>query len=160
MKTNLQLLALTFLLCINASAFAQYGGGYGGGGYGGGYGRGGYGGGYGAQQMPSTPPKAKTPDQIADDETKWMTKKLNLTEDQSLSVETLNLDFALRMSDFQEIFTKTHPNNMRPSPQEIAQIKETIAKWQAEKETKLKAILTPEQWEIYEKKKKNRPGAY
>ena len=76
---------------------AQYGG------YGGGYG--GYGGGYGRNsamnQMPQTPRKPLTSDQIAEEQTKWMTKKLKLNEDQAISIEMANLDHALRLSDYQ-----------------------------------------------------------
>ena len=85
-----------------------------------------------------------------------MTKKLKLTEDQSISVEMANLDHALRLSDFQDAYMKTHAN-VRPSPHEIQQIRTTVEKWQAEKEAKFQTILTPEQWEIYQKKKKGMP---
>jgi len=125
-----------------------------------GYG-GGYGGGYGRRnsamnQMPQTPRKPLTSDQIAEEQTKWMTKKLKLTEDQAISIEMANLDHALNLSDFQEAYMKTHANT-RPTPQEIQQIRATVDKWQTEKEAKFKTILTPEQWEIYEKKKKGMP---
>ncbi len=153
MKIGLIQLSLFAALFVSFQTMAQYGG------YGGGYGGGGYGRGYGAgsyNQMPSTPRKPKTPDEIAEDQTKWMTKKLKLTDDQALSIETLNLDHALRLSDYQEAFMKTHAN-IRPSPQEIQQIRTTVDKWQAEKETKFQGILTPEQWEIYQKKKKSLP---
>jgi hypothetical protein len=136
-------------LLLSFQTMAQYG-------YGGGYG--GYGRGYGSSmnQLPSTPRKPLTSDQIAEEQTKWMNKKLKLTEDQSISVETLNLDYALRLMDFQEAFMKIHANT-RPTPQEIQQIRTTVDKWEAEKEAKFQTILTPEQWEIYQKKKKGMP---
>ena len=157
MKIKTIIIALVALVLASFDTMAQYGGGYGRGGYGGGgFGGGGFGG--GGQQMPSTPKKPPTADEMADEETKWMNKKLKLTEDQLLSVETLNLDYALRVGDFRDAFMLTHTTT-RPTPQEIQQIRETMDKWQTEKETKLKVILTPEQWEIYEKKKKSKPGA-
>lgn len=148
MKIGLLQISLIATLLISFQSVAQYG-------YGGGYGRG-YGRNSAMNQMPQTPRKPLTSDQIAEEQTKWMTKKLKLTEDQSISVETANLDHALRLSDFQEAYMKTHANT-RPSPQEIQQIRTTVDKWQADKEAKFQTILTPEQWEIYQKKKKGMP---
>ncbi len=137
-------------LLVSFEGIAQYG--YGG--YGGGYG---YGRGYSSRsQFPDTPRKPLTPDKIAEEQTKWMDKKLKLTDEQSLSVETANLDYALRLNDYQEAFMKSHATT-RPSPQEIQQVRTTVEKWQAERETKFQSILTPEQWEIYQKKKKSMP---
>ena len=152
MKIKTTIIGLAALILMSFTTMAQFGGGGGRGGFGGG--GGGFGGG---QQMPPTPKKPPTADEMADEETKWMNKKLKLTEDQLLSVETLNLDYALRIGDYRDGFMLTHTTT-RPTPQEIQQVRETMDKWQTEKETKLKAILTPEQWEIYEKKKKSKPG--
>jgi hypothetical protein len=149
MKTSIFRFSLFIALLISFQSVAQYG--YGGG-YGGGYGRRNS----AMNQMPQTPRKPLTSDQIAEEQTKWMTKKLKLTEDQAISIEMANLDHALNLSDFQEAYMKTHANT-RPSPQEIQQIRATVDKWQTEKEAKFKTILTPEQWEIYEKKKKGMP---
>ena len=152
MKIGILQLSFSIALLISFRSIAQYGG------YGGGYG--GYGGGYGRNsamnQMPQTPRKPLTSDQIAEEQTKWMTKKLKLTEDQAISIEMANLDHALRLSDYQEAFMKSHAN-IRPTPQEIQQIRATVDKWQAEKEAKFQTIMTPEQWEIYQKKKKGMP---
>ncbi len=153
MKIGFLQFCLVATLFISFQTMAQYGG------YGGGYGGYGYGRGYGSRsmnQLPSTPKKPLTPDQIAEEQTKWLDKKVKLTEDQSISIETLNLDHALKLSDYQEAFMKIHANS-RPSPQEIQQIRETVDKWQTEKDEKFKGILTPEQWAIYEKKKKGMP---
>lgn len=149
MKTGIFRFSLFIALLISFQSLAQYG-------YGGGYGGYGYGRNSALNQMPQTPRKPLTSDQIAEEQTKWMTKKLKLTEDQSISVEMANLDHALRLSDFQDAYMKTHAN-VRPSPQEIQQIRTTVEKWQAEKEAKFQTILTPEQWEIYQKKKKGMP---
>lgn len=156
MKVGLLQFGLVATLFISFQTMAQYGG------YGGGYGGGGYGRGYGANsysQMPPTPKKPLTPDKIAEEQTKWMTKKLKLTEDQSITIETVNLDYALKLSDYQEAYMKIHANT-RPTPQEIQQIRSTVDKWQTEKETKFQAALTPEQWEIYLKKKKGMPHTH
>ena len=151
MKKGLILIGFCATLLISTHTMAQYGG------YGGGYGGyGGYNRNSALNQMPSTPKKPLTSDQIAEEQTKWMNKKLKLTEDQSISIETVNLDFALRLMDYQEAFMKIHTNT-RPTPQEIQQIKSTVDKWEAEKEAKFQTILTPEQWEIYQKKKKGMP---
>lgn len=106
--------------------------------------------------MPQTPKKPPTPDQIADDQTKWMVKKLKLNEDQAISVEMLNADYAFKLNDYQEAFMKSHANT-RPTPQEIEEIRTTVSKWQAEKEAKYQTIMTPEQWDLYQKKKKGMP---
>jgi|GEM_PF-1568666 len=154
MKIKITIIGLAALILMSFTTMAQFGGGGGGGRGGFGGGGGGFGGG---QQMPPTPKKPPTADEMADEETKWMNKKLKLTEDQLLSVETLNLDYALRIGDYRDAFMLMHATT-RPTPQEIQQVRETMDKWQTEKETKLKTILMPAQWDIYEKKKKSRPG--
>jgi len=152
MKIGILPFSVFITLLISYQSMAQYGG------YGGGYG--GYGGGYGRNsamnQLPQTPKKPPTSDQIAEEQTKWMNKKLKLTEDQAISIEMANLDHALQLSDYQEAFMKTHAN-IRPTPQEIQQIRTTVDKWQADKDAKFQTILTPVQWEIYQKKKKGMP---
>ncbi|MEZ4904190.1 MAG: hypothetical protein R2822_21780 [Spirosomataceae bacterium] len=142
---------LFLCLLMGFPTMAQYG-------YGGGYGYGGYGRGMRSQipQTPNTPKKPPTSDEIAEDQTKWLNKKVKLNEDQAISVEMLFLDYALKLTDFQELYMKSHANT-RPTPQEIQQIKTMMDEWNTEKEGKLKAILTPEQWGIYEKKKKAMP---
>ncbi|TAF93665.1 MAG: hypothetical protein EAZ32_12345 [Cytophagia bacterium] len=153
MKTTVKYVGIIAILLISFSTMAQFGGG----GFGG-RGQGGFGGGNGIPQTPTTPKKPPTADEMADEETKWMNKKLKLTEDQLLSVETLNLDYALRMGDYRDAFMLAHAT-ARPTPQEVQKARETMEKWQVEKETKLQVLLTPEQWEIYQKKKKSKPGA-
>lgn len=151
MKISFTQFSLVAALLISFPTLAQYGGyGYGNG-YG--YGRGGLG---GFSQTPQTPRKPPTVDQIADDQTKWMIKKLKLNEEQSLSVEMLNIDHAFKLNDYQEAYMKTYATT-RPTQQEIETIRTTAAKWNTEKEAKLQAILTPEQWDIYQKKKKSMP---
>jgi len=140
------------VLLISFSSMAQFGG-FGGGG--GGFGRGGR---SQIPQTPNTPKKPPTSDEIAEDQTKWLNKKVKLNEDQAISAEMLFLDYALKMTDFQELYMKTHANT-RPTPQEIQQIKKTMDEWNTEKEGKLQAILTPDQWDIYQKKKKTMPYA-
>lgn len=143
---NMKLFFLVALLFVSFSSMAQYG-------YGG-YGRGGYGG--RLPQTPNPPPKALTSDKMAEDQTKWMKKKLKLNEDQEISVETVNLDYCLRMMDYQEAFMKTHANT-RPTQQELQDIRKLVDTWWTEREAKYQKILTPEQWALYLEKKKSMP---
>lgn len=144
---------LSFFLTIQQSQ-AQYGGGYGGGGYGGGgYGGGGYGRGSGIPQagsnMPSKPAELD-PEKMANDDTKWMTKKLKLTEDQIPKIEDANINYAFKRIDFQ-----TEVKKLLPPFTEEVRLKYR-AKAQAmrdERDKEIKAILTEEQYQIYLKKK-------
>jgi len=149
---------LTFILFISLSIFltiqetqAQYGqGGYGGGGYGGGgYGR--QGGGI-PNVAPSTPPKPAEldPEKMANDDTKWMTKKLKLTEEQIPKIEDANINYAFKRIDFQNEVKKLLP----PFTEEVRL--KYRAKAQAmrdERDKEIKVILTEEQYQIYLKKK-------
>ncbi len=144
---KIKLLLLVAALFVSAKSMAQYGYGYGG--YGRGYGS-------GLPQTPNPPPKPLTSDKIAEDQTKWMKKKLKLNEDQTISVETVNLDYCLRMSDYQDAFMKTHANT-RPTQQELQDIRKLVDSWWTEREAKYQKILTPEQWALYLEKKKSMP---
>jgi hypothetical protein len=151
---------LTFILFITLSillniqeSHAQYGGGYGGGGYGGGgYGGGGYGRGSGIPQVANTPPKPAEldPEKMANEDTKWMTKKLKLTEDQIPKIEDANINYAFKRIDFQNEIKKLLP----PFTEEVRL--KYRAKAQAlrdERDKEVKAILTDEQYQIYLKKR-------
>ena len=144
---KIKLLLLVAALFVSAKSMAQYGYGYGG--YGRGYGS-------GLPQTPNPPPKPLTSDKIAEDQTKWMKKKLKLNEDQTISVETVNLDYCLRMSDYQDAFMKTHANT-RPTQQELQDIRKLVDSWWTEREAKYQKILTPEQWALYLENKKSMP---
>jgi hypothetical protein len=143
---------LSILLNIQESQ-AQYGGGYGGGGYGGGgYGGGGYGRGSGIPQVANTPPKPAEldPEKMANEDTKWMTKKLKLTEEQIPKIEDANINYAFKRIDFQNEIKKLLP----PFTEEVRL--KYRAKAQAlrdERDKEVKALLTDEQYQIYLKKR-------
>ena len=144
---------LSIMLSIQKSQ-AQYGGGYGGGyGNGGGYGGGGYGRGSGIPQAgSSTPPKPAEldPEKMANEDTKWMTKKLKLTEEQIPKIEDANINYAFKRIEFQDEIKKLLP----PFSEEIRL--KYRAKAQAmrdERDKEVKALLTDEQYQIYLKKR-------
>jgi hypothetical protein len=146
---------LTFILFTAISIFltiqesqAQYGGGYGGGGYGGG----GYGRGSGIPQVANTPPQPAEldPEKMANEDTKWMTKKLKLTEEQIPKIENANINYAFIRIDFENEIKKIVP----PFTEEIRL--KYRAKAQAirdERDKEIKALLTDEQYQIYLKKR-------
>ena len=147
-----QLRFIFFLLSIfliNHVSKAQYGGGYGGGGFGGG----GYGRGSGIPQAgSSTPPKPAEldPEKMANEDTKWMTKKLKLTEEQIPKIEDANINYAFKRIDFQNEIKTILP----PFTEEIRL--KYRAKAQAlrdERDKEVKALLTEEQYQIYLKKR-------
>lgn len=134
-------------LLISAHSFGQYGG------YGGGYG-GGMGGRGMGQSMPSSPPKASVPNiagDMAQKETKWLKENLELTKEQAKSVRQLNNEYASQQQDAIKDILGT--GGGRPSPEAIKQVKDVMLMFNEEKEEKLKPILTPEQWALYQSKK-------
>ncbi|MCX6216215.1 hypothetical protein [Spirosoma sp.] len=147
------MIKLTSLFCslfllISLHAFSQYGG------YGGGYG--GYGGRMGgmSQNMPSSPPRASVPN-IAGDmamkETKWLKENLDLSKDQAKAVKQLNNEYASQQQDAIKDIIGT--GGGRPSPEAIKQVRDVMMMFNEEKEEKLKPILTPEQWSLYQSRK-------
>ena len=147
-------ITISFFLTIQESKAQYGGGGYGGGGYGGG----GYGGagGYGRSRIPdagsNTPPKPAEldPEKMANEDTKWMTKKLKLTEEQIPKIEDANINYAFIRIDFQNEVKKLLP----PFTEEIRL--KYRAKAQAMRDGRdkeIKALLTDEQYQIYLKKK-------
>lgn len=156
MKKFLILLSITYCGLFSNSLFAQYGGGYGGGGYGGG-GYGGYGRGGGlSQNIPQQEQKFSPPDpeKVADEETKWMVKNLKVTDDQLPHIEDLNLKYASMRSDLYALLGE------KPDQSKMAMIAPKITKLYEDKEKELKAMITPEQWERYQKElaKKKKKG--
>ncbi|MVM37107.1 hypothetical protein GO730_04585 [Spirosoma sp. HMF3257] len=144
---------LSISLSMNSKSFGQYGGGYGGGGYGGGMG-GRMGGMSGMNQMPSSP-RSSVPN-IAGDmamkETKWLKENLSLTKEQLKDVKHLNNEYASQQQDAIKDIVGANGGG-RPSPETIKQIREVMLMFNEEKEEKLKPILTPEQWALYQSKK-------
>ena len=153
----LLLVSFVFFGLINFQATAQYGGGYG---NGGGYGRGGFGGG---SQM-SDPsfgnkaPKAPTIDSEADNEIKWLKKKLKLTDDQMIDADFIVMDNTIKRFDMKEAAIKAVKENESKRKDIIMKFRDDILKLQSDKETKFKKILTTEQWAIYDEKKKSIPN--
>ncbi|WP_461132025.1 hypothetical protein [Spirosoma lituiforme] len=134
-------------MLISVYSFGQYGG------YGGGYG-GGMGGRGMGQSMPSSPPKASVPNiagDMAQKETKWLKENLELTKEQAKSVKQLNNEYASQQQDAIKDILGT--GGGRPSPEAVKQVKDMMLMFNEEKEEKLKPILTPEQWTLYQSKK-------
>lgn len=150
-------LAFAFGIFITSVIFsfnttAQYGGG--------GYGRpGGFGNRSGVPQagqgMESRrPDNSLDPEKISTEETRWMTKKLKLTEEQLPKIEDVNIKYAFKRFDiFEEIKTATGNGTIAPTEDFRIKIKEKMLKMKADKDKELKDILTPEQFELYQKKR-------
>ncbi len=148
---------LSFLIVLSVSIFlhineskAQYGQGYGQGGYG----RGGLGGGRLPQagEGMQRKPESMDPEKIATEETRWMTKKLKLTEEQLPKIENANINYAFKRLDFSEEVKKLVP----PISEEVrTKIRTKAISIKEERDKELKAILTEEQFQIYLKKKDN-----
>jgi hypothetical protein len=161
-KVLIGLCCLIVSLLASLPGFSQYGG------YGG-YGGGSMGrrmGGNFSQGM-TTSPRASIPNiagDLAQKETKWLKENLSLTKDQLKAVKTLNNEYASQQQD--AIKDIVGPSG-KPGPDTRKQIQDMMMMLNEEKEDKLKAILTPEQWTLYQSKKADmqkevggwRPGA-
>lgn len=155
MKSNNNYFFL-FFFCLSLfmtthKSQAQYGGGYGAGGYG-------YGRGYGRSAIPdagaNAPRKEESfdPEKMAEEETRWMLKKLKLTEEQIPKIETANINYAFKRMDFHEEVKKIQP----PFTEEMrVKVREKAIAIRDERDKAIKAILTDEQYQIYLKKKGN-----
>ena len=135
----------------NQQTFAQFGGG--------GYGGGGYGGaGYGRNRMPDAtanfPQKKEEldPEKMATDDTKWMTKKLKLTEEQIPKVENININYAFKKMDIIDEAKKMLPPY---TEEQRTKMRDKYTSMKTGKDKELKEVLTPEQYEIYLKKKQD-----
>ncbi|MDJ1499156.1 hypothetical protein [Xanthocytophaga agilis] len=98
-----------------------------------------------------------TPTEMAEQESKWMKKKLNLSKQQYENVSALNLVYANIRSEKMTARIGQWQTGQLPSQDEMQKMREDDQKLEQEKEAKLKGILTIEQWETYQKKKKNMP---
>jgi hypothetical protein len=151
----LLLCCLTLTVSITFAQYGGYGGGYGGGGYGrGGYGGGGYGGSqFGGQDFGNGKPKPPPdPDEVAQEETKVMVKKLKLNEEQEILISSLNEDYAYQRKDLFELIKKDF-GNTRPTPEQIDKAKEKIEALEARKDKELEKLLTAEQFKTYQEMK-------
>lgn len=151
MRISPSLTSVTTALClvfITTLSFAQYGNGqYGGGQYsGGGMGRGMAGG--GGNFKPQMPNIAG---EMAAKETRWMKENLELTKEQAKSIKTLNNDYAkVQQEAIKEILGA---DGGRSNPQASQQVRDAMMMYNEEKEDKFKAVLTKEQWALYQSKK-------
>lgn len=152
MKKSICLYSIICLFfAISHKGNAQYGGGYGGGGYGG---AGGYGRNRMADASANFPQKKEEmdPEKIATEDTKWMTKKLKLTEEQIPKVENININYAFKKMDLYDEAKKLIP----PFTEEVrTKMRDKFTTMKAGKDKELKEIFTPEQYEIYLKKKQD-----
>ncbi|MDJ1484582.1 hypothetical protein QNI16_29050 [Cytophagaceae bacterium YF14B1] len=100
-----------------------------------------------------------TPTEMAEQESKWMKKKLNLSKEQYEKVNALNLIYATIRSEKMSARMGQAKSQSRemPSQEAMQKIREEDQKLEQEKEAKLKGVFTAEQWETYQKKKKNMP---
>ncbi len=138
-------LCLGTALLLSTYAQAQYPGGMGGGMGGGRMGSPGMMGNTGGQrsQMPSA-------GDIAGRQTDWMKTNLSLTKEQVKEVKKLNNTYASKQQDeVRTLLTGDGP----PSEATRQQIREVTMMINEEKEEKLKPMLTPEQWTLYQTKR-------
>ncbi|RYU96471.1 hypothetical protein [Emticicia agri] len=135
-----------FLLSVSYTQ-AQYYPGYGrGGGFGGGLNR------YGSEFDNVKPKGPLDPDELAKEETKWMVKKLKLTDEQEILVSSLNEDYAYQRKDLYDRIKKDFGLE-RPTPQQISDAKAKMTDLDEKQNKELEKILTPEQYKIYIEKK-------
>lgn len=106
--------------------------------------------------MPSSP-RASVPNiagEMANKETNWLRDNLALTKDQGKAVKKLNNEYAEMQQDaIKDIVSANTGADGRPSPETMQQIREVMLMFNEEKEEKLKPILTPDQWTLYQSKK-------
>lgn len=151
LKSFLYILSLPIGLLLSYQSYGQYGGGGMGGrmgGMGGGMG--------GMNQGQSGSPRASVPNiagDMANKETKWLKENLALTKDQAKDVKKLNNEYAHMEQDAIKDIVGT--SGGRPSPDAMKQIRESMLMFNEEKEDKLRAIFTPEQWTQYQSKKED-----
>jgi hypothetical protein len=123
-----------------------------------GYGRGsGLGGGlnrYGSEFDSPKPKAPLDPDELAREETKWMVKKLKLTDEQEILVSSLNEDYAYQRKDLYDRIKKDF-GETRPTPQQISDAKAKMAALDEKQTKELEKIFTPEQYKLYIEKKED-----
>lgn len=144
--TWLGCLILSAGLLVSNQSFGQYGGGMGGMGYGRRMG--------GMDPTMSSSPRATVPNiagNLAQKETKWLKDNLSLSKDQLKAVKNLNNEYADQQQDAIKDILGT--GGGRPSPEAVKQVQDMMLMLNEEKEDKLKPILTPEQWTLYQSKK-------
>lgn len=83
-----------------------------------------------------------TPEDIAKRNTEWMTKELNLTSEQIVPVDSINL-----------LFAKAQQVIFQSAGEDRQKFRENLQALEKEKETSLSEVLTAEQLELYKKKR-------
>ncbi len=96
-----------------------------------------------------------------DKESDWMKQNLKLTDDQYAKVTALNKEYAGKMRPESPKEKPSEKPSGKPEDRQMkkpsAEDQKKMEQWQAEKELKLKSILTPQQWKDYQTKKKDMP---
>ncbi|GAB3956228.1 hypothetical protein GCM10028805_45420 [Spirosoma harenae] len=107
-----------------------------------------------SQDMTNSP-RANIPNiagDLAQKETKWLKENLDLTKDQVKLVKQLNNEYAdQQQSAIKDIIGPSG----KPGPDTRKQIQDMMIMLNEEKEDKLKGLLTPEQWTLYQSKKED-----
>lgn len=109
---------------------------------------------YGSEFDNPKPKAPLDPDEVAKEETKWMVKKLKLSEEQEVLVASLNEDYAYQRKDMYERFKKDF-GMTKPTPQQIIDAKAKMAALDERQNKELEKILTPEQYKVYIDKKED-----
>ena len=109
---------------------------------------------YGSEFDNPKPKAPLDPDEVAKEETKWMVKKLKLSEEQEVLVSSLNEDYAYQRKDLYERIKKDF-GLTKPTPQQIIDAKAKMAALDERQNKELEKILTPEQYKIYIDKKED-----
>ncbi|MDJ1468231.1 MULTISPECIES: hypothetical protein [Xanthocytophaga] len=90
-----------------------------------------------------------------DRESAWMKQNLKLTDDQYAKVSQLNKEYETKMRPEGEGKKSGEKLGEKQGGKPSAEDQKKMEKFQAEKETKLKGILTEQQWNDYQAKKKD-----
>ena len=85
--------------------------------------------------------KKKSPEEIARQQTEWMTKELKLDQDQQQKIAKINLDISKKIEK-----TRNEHMGNREAMQSAMKVH------RKEKDKEMKEVLTKEQYELYKKK--------
>ena len=85
--------------------------------------------------------KKKSPEEIAKQQTEWMTKELKLDEKQQQKIAKINLDFSKKIDE-----TRKEYSGNREAMQSAMKVH------RKEKDKEMKEALTNEQYELYKEK--------
>ncbi len=99
---------------------------------------------------PSRPAIPNIAGDIANKETKWLRETLALDKDQAKAVRKLNNEYAEQQ---QAAIKDIVGTGTQPAADTRKQIQDMMVMLNEEKQDRLKALLTPEQWKTYQAKK-------